>query len=366
MPGAAARPAWQDRIRLLRYRDALEWAPLPPMPMDPADRRPSPPRGVSTMAYAPEVQFEVWRSHLGSPISAALPPGVEPADGFVAEFMVCHLGSVALASGHLSSHSFGRAPGGSPRQGPGDGWRLTLVRRGEVEIEHPDRRMTARAGDLFLLSMGAAFRGRIADFEGVVLTLPRDAFVPVAASLDAASGAVLSGGLAAVLKDYLLILETRLFGLGPQDLLQLGRATADVVSACIQPSPERLEQARGGIGPVLFERARSYIQAHLGDVELTPERVAQELRVSRSNLYRVFERAGGISRYILRCRLFAAHAALSADAGRRIQDVAYSCGFKLASDFTRAFRREFGYSPREAREARWKPAAQPAADMAAE
>jgi AraC-like DNA-binding protein len=134
------------------------------------------------------------------------------------------------------------------------------------------------------------------------------------------------------------------------ELKQAGRATADMIAACIQPSADRLEQARGSFESVMFEHARLYIENHLGEFDLTPERVAQQLRISRSNLYRAFESVGGVAGYILRKRLRAAHAELVVSTDSQVQEIAYRHGFKLASDFARAFRREFGISPREARE----------------
>ncbi len=228
-----------------------------------------------------------------------------------------------------------------------------LLTVGEIWIESPDRQAHIRPGDLFLLSLDEPFRGRATHHGGLSLTLPRDLFAAAAANFDGAAGDILTGPLAGLLVDYLRSLEARLIGMSPEDLVLVGRATAEMLAACVGPSRYRQEQARSTIASILFDRARSHIQAHFGDPELTPERVAQDLRVSRSNLYRVFEQAGGVSRYIQQCRLFAAHAALTGESGRRIQDIAYSCGFKLASDFTRAFRREFGFSPREARDA-WR------------
>ncbi|MFE0756814.1 AraC family transcriptional regulator [Inquilinus sp. NPDC058860] len=353
---------WEDRVRLDHYRDVLEWDPFPPVPRDLADRRPSVPRGVSTLAYAPEQQFEAFRSALGPLMDVGLPPGVTPADGFVAEFMVCGLGGLSAAFGHADAFSFSHAlgrPGSGPRRAPVGCWRLMLPTVGEMWIESPDGQAHIRPGDLFLLSMDEPFRGRATHHGGLWLTLPRDLFAAAAANFDSASGAILAGPLTALLVDYLRSLEARLIGMSPEDLVLAGRATAEMLAACVGPSRDRQEQARHAIVSILFDRARAHIQAHFGDPELTPERVAQDLRVSRSNLYRVFEQAGGVSRYIQQCRLFAAHAALTGESGRRIQDIAYSCGFKLASDFTRAFRREFGYSPREARDV-WRKPAEPA------
>lgn len=353
------QPGWQDRVQLGHYRDVLGWEPLPPAPREFGDRRPSVPSGISTLAYAPEQQFEVWRSHKGPVMDVGLPPGVTPADGFVAEFMTCGLGGLHVAFGHADAHSFSHALGG--RCAPIGCWRLMLLTVGEIWIESPDRQAHIRPGDLFLLSLDEPFRGRATHHGGLSLTLPRDLFAAAAANFDGAAGDILTGPLAGLLVDYLRSLEARLIGMSPEDLVLVGRATAEMLTACVGPSRYRQEQARSTIASILFDRARSHIQAHFGDPELTPERVAQDLRVSRSNLYRVFEQAGGVSRYIQQCRLFAAHAALTHESGRRIQDIAYSCGFKLASDFTRAFRREFGFSPREARDA-WRNQGEPAAE----
>jgi transcriptional regulator GlxA family with amidase domain len=50
--------------------------------------------------------------------------------------------------------------------------------------------------------------------------------------------------------------------------------------------------------------------------------------------------------------LLAAHAALSdPQDSRRIVDIAEAVGFNSAANFSRAFSKEFGYSPREARNA---------------
>src|SRR5439155_7257857 len=114
---------------------------------------------------------------------------------------------------------------------------------------------------------------------------------------------VLSGNLVGLLTDYLHNLQTRVVGMNPDELLRAGRATAEMIAACIQPSRDRLEQAHGAIESVLFERARRYIRAHLSELDLTPEHVVQELRISRSNLYRAFKHAGGGAHYIQRTRL---------------------------------------------------------------
>ena len=80
---------------------------------------------------------------------------------------------------------------------------------------------------------------------------------------------------------------------------------------------------------------------------LSLERLAREAGLSPYHFLRTFERVTGITpyQYVLRSRLRDAAARLLAESGK-VVDVAFDCGFSDVSNFNRAFRSEFGVSPR--------------------
>lgn len=90
-------------------------------------------------------------------------------------------------------------------------------------------------------------------------------------------------------------------------------------------------------------RAQRIVDARVGSAELTPAWLAARLNMSRSELYALMERFGGVSRFILGRRLAAAHAALR-DPGeaRRIGELAYVFGFTSQAHFSRVFKQAFG------------------------
>jgi len=86
-----------------------------------------------------------------------------------------------------------------------------------------------------------------------------------------------------------------------------------------------------------------------GDLSLGT--LARESGLSPYHFLRTFERLTGVTphQYVLRARLRAAATRLATEAGRVI-DVALDSGFGDVSNFNRAFRTEFGLSPRAYRQ----------------
>lgn len=90
------------------------------------------------------------------------------------------------------------------------------------------------------------------------------------------------------------------------------------------------------------------------DAELGLDQLAARARLSPYHFLRTFEQATGVTphQYVMRARLRAAAQRL-ADTRGKIVEVALDCGFADLSNFNRAFRTEFGISPRHYR-ASWR------------
>lgn len=93
----------------------------------------------------------------------------------------------------------------------------------------------------------------------------------------------------------------------------------------------------------------AYIDAHLGDPDLSPASVSETMGLSRSALYRLFPMEGGVARLIrlrrLR-RLRRIRRAIQDGAeARPIGQISSDYGFTSSTQFWRAFRQEYGFPP---------------------
>ena len=98
--------------------------------------------------------------------------------------------------------------------------------------------------------------------------------------------------------------------------------------------------------------AVEYVNRHLADPDLSAERIAEALFVSRRRLYQLFDDGEGISGRIRRMRVDRAKELLAdpTRASYGIGEVAKMCGFVNAAHFSRTFRRIVGSTPREYRD----------------
>jgi AraC-like DNA-binding protein len=184
------------------------------------------------------------------------------------------------------------------------------------------------------------------------LLLSRDHFSGIAHFLEALKGMVLLGPQGNLLDDYMLVLERHLPSLTPDDVGRLPRAVEATLAACLGPSADRVATARRQIDFTLMERVRRIVRRNLRSPVLGPDKLCREAAMSRSQLYRVMESEGGVAHYIQRRRLSESFAILcDVSHNASISKIAEMLCFADASSFSRAFRQEFGVSPREVRTA---------------
>jgi AraC-like DNA-binding protein len=160
-----------------------------------------------------------------------------------------------------------------------------------------------------------------ADIHGLVLE--RDRIPLLRAMLGALPEALANGRgswaeVAALLRDHIAV------------------ALSDVAAAARQPAGLRVQ-------------ARRFIETNLSEA-IDARRVCAALGVSRSSIYRAFERDGGVTAFIQRRRLAHIHTLLSdPNEHRPIRDIAAKYGFVDRSHFSRLFRQTFGYTPGDLR-----------------
>ncbi|MCW2496472.1 helix-turn-helix transcriptional regulator [Jatrophihabitans sp.] len=107
---------------------------------------------------------------------------------------------------------------------------------------------------------------------------------------------------------------------------------------------EQMESIRSRADTVIVEQA--------GDPLLTPAAVAGQLNISLRQLYRAFTGSESPAALIRRRRLeHAAELLTTRTVAVQVDRVASECGFASAEYFSRAFRREYGVSPRAYRSA---------------
>jgi AraC-like DNA-binding protein len=109
---------------------------------------------------------------------------------------------------------------------------------------------------------------------------------------------------------------------------------------------------------VSLEKVRTFIDRNLTNPDLGVELICGELAVTRPSLYRAFAPVNGVASYIQHRRLEAAHSRLSETAGSvSMTEIAGEFCFSSSAHFSTAFRRRFGYSPRQAKRSPAKTAA---------
>ncbi len=161
------------------------------------------------------------------------------------------------------------------------------------------------------------------------------------------------GGLGAMVTNFVTHLYEQATHFSATQATGLCEAVLDLTSAAlVEDTPLAQDPAVSQAMLSQIAHVQNFILARLPDPTLTPSSVAASYGISTRHLHRIFNRLGtSVGEWIRLRRLEKCRDDLSDQrfAGHGIIQIAFHWGFNDASHFSRAFKAQFGLSPREFR-----------------
>lgn len=303
----------------------------------------------ATASLPPSEQFGAWHDWY-QPLfdMAARNP---PEEGFRAKCSTWQLGALTVTQASAPAIWTARTKA-LIRRNPIDHWVITVGMRGTAELTTGNSCVSLGIGVPYVISLADEIETRKSNYSRLQFYLGRDGFHEIASLLEASRAKAHDAPGGRMLADYMILLARCLPDLAPEEGTWLAKAVEAMVAACLGPSSDRLAVASKQLGLTLMERVRRSVRANLRSPSLGPQQLCREAAISRTRLYRLLEGEGEVTHYVRRQRLSAGFAQLSDISNvLPIFRIAEMLCFTDTSNFSRAFRREFGMSPSDVRAA---------------
>jgi AraC-like DNA-binding protein len=236
---------------------------------------------------------------------------------------------------------------------------LAINVRGSSIGHQGDRELRVQNGDALFATRGSGGFGilRPTPVQFLGFRVPRDIVGPLVGRLDDSSIRLVPRGTEPL---DLLVVYASAIADGPAlhtpELCRLAVTRIhDLIGAIVGITRDGLAIAEGrGIRAARLRAIMADIAANLGDGILTAAAVARRQHVTPRYIHKLFEGEGlTFSAFVLDRRLSRAHCILSEPrfSDRSISSVAFDVGFGDLSYFNRVFRRRYGATPSETRQA---------------
>ncbi|MDR7304083.1 AraC-like DNA-binding protein [Haloactinomyces albus] len=236
-----------------------------------------------------------------------------------------------------------------------DYYKVGLQLRGYCVVTQDGREAALTPGDLALYDCTRPFELAFDDsFRMLALMFPRGLLrlpSPVLAELTARR---ISGrhGVGAIVTPYLVSLAEQTDQVPTPTAQRMADHTIDLLTTLFSSLSGARSDDGDTVGQGLLLRVKAYIEQHLSDAELGPDRIAAAHSISVRYLYKLFENEQAtVARYIRQRRLERCRRDLAdhSQRGKPVSALAARWGFLDAAHFSRSFKAAYGASPREYR-----------------
>lgn len=203
-----------------------------------------------------------------------------------------------------------------------------------------------RPGDLVLCDNTEPYQLLIAGpSEQVAIVVPEHLLDSRIPDLRDSVGCRMSREVAlnSVVGELIRSLSTRIAELSPAAQQQSQTSLLDLVSMALKESGDRVDQIESTdrLAAIMF-----FIQNHLRDPDLSPQRIASEHGISPRYLHMLFKAAGSsVGRFVREQRVERCRMKLDGEAPVTLTDIALEWGFSDLAHFSRSFKDRYGISP---------------------
>lgn len=311
---------------------------------------------VSTDSVAPDDQQDYWRSKLTElyfGLDTVMP--LPPHRGYRCHMDRLVFGSLVVDQVQAEANRVHRTPR-LVRTSPSEFVQLSVLRRGRGIVSQGDRvAELSRPGDFVLIDTTAPYVYQFESaVEQVIVQAPRQTVLSRLPALDDMTARTVSGGrgLGALAASLLLALPDHRVDRADSVAAATSASAIDLATQALQEHLGGEVEARSSSRSVLRRRAQQFICENLSDCELTPSTVARAVSISERYLFVAFEEiATSPAAWIRKTRLERAFELLTdpRQQHRSIQEIGAAVGFTRGTHFSRAFKEQFGMTPRERR-----------------
>ncbi len=262
------------------------------------------------------------------------------------------LGAVQVSRVQAGPQRVERSAGLIARGGE-DHLTLALQHRGTARLEQNGLRVELRPGTFAVSDAGRPFAKELTEpFDFTALHWPRSAVGVSEEDLRVLTATVFDTGdaTARLVAAYVDRLARSAGAMEPRSAARLATTALDLLAVLAHERRGRSVPEAPEAALATLARVKDHVLRHLGDQDLSPERIAAAHHVSVRHLHKLFRFEGvTVTRWIQRQRLDMCRRDLGRPAAGRatVAAVAARWGFASASHFSRAFRAAYGVSPRE-------------------
>lgn len=233
---------------------------------------------------------------------------------------------------------------------------LILLRSGELHIEQHGRECNLSPGmfGLFDLNMPYVYthihKTDLLDVKIPSCILSSQLKDPHRFIATARTGRTGTGRITA---DFLTSLTGQLSILPEETADRYATRIVDLVSILLETGDDDIPLDQAAVRTTIYRRCVAFVEDHLRDPDLNPERISAALGISVRYLHKIFHRSGeSVGDFIRRARLKGSYEDLT-DASKNsllVKEIACRNGFRSPAHFASTIKKFYGTSPTDLRQ----------------